>query len=115
MHVLTRTRGFVRCYTMSSIINYPYASIGSHIPGTWYYIMWRYYLLNYSGERSIDYPAQGIRVSATYPLRFNTWGTREMSCFRDARESVSIKETFEVRFEPVSSTMSKGNPRGVLR
>ena len=41
----------------------------------------------------------------TYPLRFITWGTREM-CFFGARASVSVKETFEVRFEPVTWTTS---------
>ena len=77
----------------------------------------------YRGKLSIDYPAQGnpyiihsppserrdiwgvgtvILYGCTltcYPLRFNTWGTREI-CFWDARASVSIQETFEVRFEP---------------
>ena len=43
----------------------------------------------------------------TYPLRVNE--TNEMCvcvCFRDARASVFVRGTLEVRFEPVSSTTS---------
>ena len=42
----------------------------------------------------------------TYPLRFSTWASREMCVFRCARASVSVKETFEVRIEPVTLTTS---------
>ena len=38
----------------------------------------------------------------TYPLRFITWGTREMCVFGCACASVSVKETFEVRLQPVT-------------
>ena len=42
----------------------------------------------------------------TYPLRPNTWGTREVYLSRDARASASIKETLEVRLKTASSTTS---------
>ena len=42
----------------------------------------------------------------TYLLRFITWGTRELCLFRCARASASVKETFEVGFEPVTWTTS---------
>ena len=83
--------------------------------------------LQYRGKISIDYAAQGNIYNTlppserrglwgvgtvygrtlTYPLRFDTWGTREINVsLRTARASASRKETVEVRFEPVSSTTS---------
>ena len=74
------------------------------------------------GKRSIDYPAQGNPYNTlppserrdiwdvgtvygrtlTYPLRFNTWGTRETCYLGTHAQAFLKKETFEVRFEPVS-------------
>ena len=91
----------------------------------WCRFMWRCYLLSYRGKRSID-PAQGNPYNTlppserrelwgvgtvyvrtlTYPLRFITWGTREMCFSRCARASISVKGTFEVRFEPETWTTS---------
>ena len=92
----------------------------------WHFVLWRCYLLSYRGKRSFDYPAQGnpyntlppserrdlggvgtiYRRTLTCPIRFNTWRTREICFFRDARASVSTKETLEMGYEPVSSTTS---------
>ena len=48
-----------------------------------------------------------IRPYADLPAPFQYLGDQgDKYVFRDARASVYIKETFEVRFEPVSSTPS---------
>ena len=81
------------------------------------------------GKISIDNPAQGnpcntlppserrglwavgivyVRTSL-YSLRFITWVSREMRFLRYARASVSVKETLDVRFEPVTWTTSNVN------
>ena len=80
--------------------------------------------IDYPAKRPIDYPAQGNPYNTlspslnggdlwgrqtctlTYPLRFSTWGTRRGGVSRDARARVSIKETFGVRFEPMTWTTS---------
>ena len=45
-----------------------------------------------------------IRLYANLSAPLQCLGNQGDMCFRDARASVFMKETFEVRFEPISST-----------
>ena len=87
--------------------------------------MSRCYPLSYRGEISIDYPAQGNTYNTLPPSeRRDLWGVGTVYgrtlifppisipgesgiyIHGDARASIFIQGTFEVRFEPVSSMTS---------